>query len=47
MQGNFAVDEALFTHNLKGDKIWILGIINTSSKEFSFEAVKTKNGDIL
>ena len=29
---SLAVDEALFIHNLKGDKIWILGIINMSSK---------------
>ena len=44
--GYFSVDESLFRHS-DNAQIWILGIIDTSSKEFRLERYLSRNSEIL
>ena len=40
----FAIDESLFGHR-QGKQLWIIGAINTQSKEFRLEGVYERNGE--
>lgn len=44
--GYFSVDESLFGHR-DNAQIWILGIIDTSSKEFRIEGSLSRNSETL
>ena len=44
--GIFAVDESLFNH-INSNQIWVLGIINTSSKCFRLEATLDRSEQTL
>ena len=44
--GYFAADESLFGHR-DNTQIWILGIIETSSKKFRIEKSLSRNADTL
>ena len=44
---NFSIDESLFTHNLKGEQIWVIGCVNNSTKDFRVEAVCNRNSETL
>ena len=43
----FSIDESLFTHNLKGEQVWVIGCVNNSTKDFRFEAVCNRNSETL
>ena len=42
----FAIDESLFT-NINNSPLWVIGIINTSSKKLRLELSFKRNADVL
>ena len=44
---NIAVDESLFCHFNGNNQIWLIGLINTETKDFRIEAVLERNSEIL
>ena len=44
---NITIDESMFCHFKNGVQIWVLGAINTYTKEFRLEACKVRNGETL
>ena len=44
---NLAIDESLFTHGKNGMQIWVIGAINTTTKEFRIEPIKERNSETI
>ena len=42
----YAADESLFTHH-KNEKIWVLDIVNTNTKDFRILVSKNRDPDTL
>ena len=47
MRESFFVDESFFTHLKSGEQDWILGLINTRTREFILQPTTNRNGSIL
>ena len=41
------IDESLFTHGKNGMQIWVIGAINTTTKELRVEPIKEINSESI
>ena len=41
------IDESLFTYGKNGMQIWVIGAINTTTKEFRVEPIKERNSESI
>lgn len=44
---SFSIDESLFTHGKNRMQVWIIGAINTTTKEFRIEPIKERYSELI